>query len=407
MKMDPLLAKWMEDPEYKKTAQELWKKLDKMSVSDPAAYRDFMSNVGKSAASTTDNSGEAGPSTRPAPLIRKGFTIKCQGTAVNSITLHLINIARTKAIKKPSPKILASSSSIAGDAESVDVIMSERRRSKTASGQPCYVYDAVFHSLVVDKCYDSESFAQQLIQLAIDCVQETFKMTIHKTDVIDHYYQLPYGWDSSGKAVKDGGKTDIQSTDFLEANDDDEDEKKNITSPDKMTPESLLRNLETNGSNNSTTTEATTSMPSVSSLFEYSGLAPAAEVGESSEIPSFQTRSPMIEILTQDGDCPESLTSPSSSSSSPLFVEPEFSFETNKSTHSTVLRISLPLIISASQLDISYSLENGNQVWMLLESPIYKLHVQIPSSSSLSVEQMENSARVQFIKSKSVLKIQF
>lgn len=33
---DPLLSKWMEDPEYKQTAQEIWKKLDKMSISDPA-----------------------------------------------------------------------------------------------------------------------------------------------------------------------------------------------------------------------------------------------------------------------------------------------------------------------------------------------------------------------------------
>lgn len=157
-----------------------------------------MSNIGKSSASSgstisnsslnPDNIISSSPSSRA--LIRKGFTIKCRGTAVNSVSLHLINVARTKAIKKPNEKIFSAATATGSGVESVDVILSERRRGKTSSTtstEPCHVYDAVFHSLVVDKCYDSEPFAEQLIQLAIDCVQETFKVSIHK---IGNFYQF-------------------------------------------------------------------------------------------------------------------------------------------------------------------------------------------------------------------------
>ena len=60
-----------------------------------------------------------------------------------------------------------------GTEDNVNIVLSERRKSEDGS---FFVYDAVFHPKIIEKYHSDQVFAKQLLDLATDCVEETFNI---------------------------------------------------------------------------------------------------------------------------------------------------------------------------------------------------------------------------------------
>ncbi|KAJ3182162.1 Protein kintoun [Gaertneriomyces sp. JEL0708] len=172
----------MEDPMLQ-SMQHLWSKLDDMYAKDPESYKSFMENIKADAVKDAKSDSNQ--------HIQGVYAIECKGTEVNSTTLHYVNVCKSDKIKEPW---------VDGR---VTIVVSKARKSTNPDGTPYNVYDAVVHTDVICKAKSERAFAEQLKELALGCIEESFTVCLDRTTVrvLLGVYKAPYGWDSYGRPI--------------------------------------------------------------------------------------------------------------------------------------------------------------------------------------------------------------
>ncbi|TPX55350.1 hypothetical protein PhCBS80983_g05398 [Powellomyces hirtus] len=176
--------------EVAEQASHMWKQLDAMYAKSPDEYRDFMSKLNDEAESQGIVNPLFSTTAKPRP-VRGKYCLRCAGTKVKGSNVHYINVCESTNIKKARVE------------DRVTVVVSKARRDKEEDGTPYNVYDAVVHTSIITQALQTPHFKRDLLELAIGCIEESFKISLNRTGmkVTTDTYKGGYGWDAYGRAL--------------------------------------------------------------------------------------------------------------------------------------------------------------------------------------------------------------
>ncbi|KAJ3037507.1 hypothetical protein HDV00_001620 [Rhizophlyctis rosea] len=193
-------------------SQQLWKTLDHLAAKSPKDYQSLLQSIQQSATL---------PQTR---IATPAYAVKCTGTPKHGTKTHWINLCSSKAVK-----------GVGGDDGSVPVVMGKIRVGRDKDDSLFITHDAVFSEDVVKKCRSDAFYLDQVIDLAVECVEETVGIELDKRGrtIKPSLYMGPYGWDAKGQPVESSipppvGSGNVQGQALDQLN---------------MTPEELLKRV--------------------------------------------------------------------------------------------------------------------------------------------------------------------
>ncbi|KAI8826567.1 uncharacterized protein EV422DRAFT_1869 [Fimicolochytrium jonesii] len=184
--------------DFREGATNLWTALDSLYAKDPKEYKSLISTLQKSA--TAEGINPLNP-LAPTRAVRPGWCL----TTTDGKSTHKINLAQTDRISEPRKD------------GAVTVVLGGRRRGGDDGGRYT-VYDTVVHPSIIDEAEQSPAFLEQLVELAIGCVEESFdvRLSRHGIKREKNIYADPYGWHTSGRPLEEG---EVESSPFTDTDD--------------------------------------------------------------------------------------------------------------------------------------------------------------------------------------------
>ncbi|ORY50491.1 hypothetical protein BCR33DRAFT_713280 [Rhizoclosmatium globosum] len=165
--------------ELMQKGSKIWKQLDELVATDPQAYREYIKSVTESA------------NTPEESHIKPGFRLETKELNSDISKVYHINIAVTDKLEAPP----------AHDPLNIPVCLSEIR---TGEDKKSKVVDALINPAVLDKCNKDSFFKSDIINLVIDCIDETHGVKLSKrtNKIYENEYKGPFGWEN-GKPLSD------------------------------------------------------------------------------------------------------------------------------------------------------------------------------------------------------------
>ncbi|KAJ3050411.1 hypothetical protein HK097_008628 [Rhizophlyctis rosea] len=171
-----------EDPkDFLRKSQNLWTTLDYLSQKSPKDYANLLQTLQQTAK-------------LPArPVANPSYAIKCLGTPNNGSRTHWINLCSSKGVKE-----------VEGDGLTIPVVLGKMRVGRDEDDSIFTAYDAVFARSVTKKCQTDAFYLDQVIDLAVGCVEETFGVKIEKRGrtIKPAIYMGVYGWTAKGEPIE-------------------------------------------------------------------------------------------------------------------------------------------------------------------------------------------------------------
>ncbi|KAJ3004854.1 UNVERIFIED_CONTAM: PIH1 domain-containing protein 2 [Siphonaria sp. JEL0065] len=164
---------------------KIWKHLDELAATDPEGYKQFIKTA-------TENATQDPSSGGAQSSIKPGFRIETKEALSDLSRVYHVNFAVTDKLAAPP----------ADDPLNIPICISEIR---TGEDKKSKVVDAIINPSVLEKCNKDSFFKSELINLVIDCVQETHRIKLSKrtNKIFDKEYKGPFGWDEKGRPLTD------------------------------------------------------------------------------------------------------------------------------------------------------------------------------------------------------------
>ncbi|KAI9144209.1 hypothetical protein BKA69DRAFT_1036178 [Paraphysoderma sedebokerense] len=236
-------------PDQVKQAQELWKNLDDLAISDPKKYKETINRhlsqpfqpfvspvfyIKTYSGSSTYSSSFAAKTDREktsAELIDAELTNR-----------HYINVCESVGVNAPKNEY----DSVVPVMVSKERAYRDRACSARLENKLYKVYDTVFHPSVLERRSKDKLFEGELLELIFHCINETFGVSVQKNRYKIYTkpsYKGPLNWDITGREIgqlEEYQPNPVHSFSLLQ-----NPVEKQVDQVKKMTTEEVVRSLRT------------------------------------------------------------------------------------------------------------------------------------------------------------------
>lgn len=183
------------DPNISKQANQIWKMLDEMAEKNPSKYKNFINEQLK-------QGREASSFVKSWMCLQTTLQGDCGNGEDDDdddddtrLPLRYVNFCTSEGVKEP-------------QGETVPLVISKERRhyddDKDQVGY--YVYDVIVSAKVRQRAVEDSTFFNEIIQLGLNCVDETFSIKLSKIGYKlfqeeKSDYKGPFTWSAGGKEI--------------------------------------------------------------------------------------------------------------------------------------------------------------------------------------------------------------